>query len=88
MIKVIKLSDGIILERLHSKLGEIITWRMTQDGYIRGVIALKNNDWFMGQFSWHRFKLKYWIGYTNKSVITAKTRKELINILKFEEPKL
>ena len=56
--------EGLRLERLHPKLGEIITWEVyTKDRKLRlGVIRQYYDSYLTIRMGWRLFKVKYWLG--------------------------
>jgi len=72
---------NVKLKRMHSKLGEIITWEvLDEEGRRVGIIARKNSEWLEKRVSWQRFKVKYWIGhrFAFSDVLVDSTRDGLI----------
>lgn len=71
------------LRRLHSKLGEAITWEvLSEDKQARlGIIARYNSQWLENRYGWRRFKVKYWLfhRFWQPRVISGDTMKEVIS---------
>lgn len=89
MIRKVKLRD-CCLQRVHSKLGEIITWDvLSLDGKVRlAVIAQKNSEWLNKTIPgrhWQKVPVKYWICHIFSlypTILVAETRKQaILNVL-------
>ena len=84
MIKTVK-TNGIVLSRTHSKLGEIITWDvLNSDKTIRlGVIRQINDHYRVRRVGYQRFPIKVWLGskFWPSTIVVGETRKEVIQKL-------
>lgn len=94
MVKQLKLHN-CRLQRVHSKLGEIITWEVFSEGGFKiAIIAQKNSEWAYKTIpgkSWCNVRVKYWIAHILgiyppfPMIITDTTRKDIIiKILKMK----
>lgn len=82
--------NNFTLKRVHSKIGEIITWDVISiDGHSRyATIAQKNSEWLTKRVGWQQFSIKYWIAhhYYPQVVFTAPTRKALLTMIELMHP--
>lgn len=62
MVEQIK-TQGVLLKRMHSKLGECITWSVhSLDGkYYLGVVRQLNDHYRIKHVGWQRFPEKFWL---------------------------
>ena len=72
----------VYLKRLHTKLGEIVTWEvLSEDKKIRiGIVRQMNDQYLTKRVGWQLFKVKYWLGskFYPQAIIAGKTRREVI----------
>jgi hypothetical protein len=85
MIKRMKTKQGYVLVRIHSKLGEIITWDiLTNDAKSRiGVVRQLNDPWMSKRFGWQSFPIKFWFAslFYSQLHLVGKTRESILNQL-------